>query len=101
MEVDASRRRRRSEVEVLAQEGAAVVERAPIPRRRVRALDVGDDARTAVGAGERLRVLGACVEIKSLPCGFFTSRRAVAVASASPTLAPSCNASSQSMPSAK
>ena len=41
MEVDASRRRRRSEVEVLAQEGAAVVERAPIPRRRVRALDVG------------------------------------------------------------
>jgi len=30
-------------VEVLAQEGAAVVERAPVPRRRVRALDVGDD----------------------------------------------------------
>ena len=49
---------------MLAQEGAAVVERAPVPRRRVRALDVGDDARTAVGAGERLRVLGACVEIK-------------------------------------
>ena len=53
-------------MEVLAQEGAAVVQRAPVPRRRVRSLDVGDDARTAVGAGERLRVLGACVEIKSL-----------------------------------
>ena len=44
---------------MLAQEGAAVVQRAPVPRRRVRSLDVGDDARTAVGAGERLRVLGA------------------------------------------
>ena len=70
VEVDASRRRRRSEVEVLAQEGAAVVERAPIPRRRVRALDVGDDARAARASEIKFyRVLGACVEIKNFTEG--------------------------------
>ena len=53
------------------------------------------------GAASTAPVALAAWRARNRACGFFTSRRAAAVASASPTLAPSCSAIRQSTPSAK